>query len=83
MGQYELVADHAAKRRILKILSLNWTLEGKTLVPDLRKPFDVLARGLAAARERDGEGKVTRLELLSARVLDLEVLIQELIRAAA
>ena len=26
------MADHAAKRRILKILSLNWTLEGKTLV---------------------------------------------------
>jgi hypothetical protein len=51
MGQYGLVADHAAKRRILKTLSLNWTLEGKPHVPELRKPFDVLARGLVGAVE--------------------------------
>lgn len=44
-----------AKRRILQILSLNWTLKGKTLVPELRKPFDVLARGLVGATARDGD----------------------------
>ena len=49
----------------------------------LRKPFDVLARGLVGAEERSGEGKVTPLELFSAGVLDLEPLIRDLIRAAA
>ncbi|MCO6454889.1 MAG: recombinase family protein [Pirellulaceae bacterium] len=41
-----LTADYAAKRRILEILCLNWTLEGASLVPTMRKPFDLLAKGL-------------------------------------
>ena len=39
-------ADWAAKRRILEILCLNWKLDGVTLVPEMRKPFDMLAEGL-------------------------------------
>ena len=53
------------------------------LVHDLRKPFDMLARGLVGAMGGSGEGKVTRLELFSAGVLDLEDDVRELIRAAA
>jgi site-specific DNA recombinase len=39
-------ADYAAKRRILEILCLNWKLDGVSLVPTMRKPFDLLAEGL-------------------------------------
>lgn len=39
-------ADCAAKRRILEIVCLNCPLEGVSLMPALRKPFDVLAEGL-------------------------------------
>lgn len=39
-------ADYTAKRRILEIICLNWTLDGVTLVPTMRKPFDMLAEGL-------------------------------------
>ena len=39
-------ADYAAKRRILEILCLNWRLVGVSLVPEMRKPFDLLAEGL-------------------------------------
>ena len=31
------------------------TLEEKTLVPELRKPFDVLARGLVTAGSENGD----------------------------
>jgi site-specific DNA recombinase len=41
-----LSADYAAKRRILEIVALNWRLDGATLVPEMRKPFDALAEGL-------------------------------------
>ena len=46
-------ADFDAKRRILEILCLNWTLEGATLVPTMRKPFDLLAKGLILKDSRD------------------------------
>ena len=41
-----LTADYAAKRRLLEIVFLNCVLDGVTLVPTMRKPFDVLAEGL-------------------------------------
>jgi hypothetical protein len=41
----ELGAD--AKRRILEIICLNCSLNGITLVPEIRKPFDALAEELA------------------------------------
>ncbi len=47
-----LTADYAAKRRILEIVCLNWRLEGVTLCPTIRKPFDVLAEGLIPAKSR-------------------------------
>ena len=38
-------ADYAAKRHILEIICLNFRLDDVTLVPTIRKPFDVLAKG--------------------------------------
>ena len=40
-----LTADYAAKRRILEIVCLNFCLDDATLVPEIRKPFDVLVEG--------------------------------------
>lgn len=45
-------ADYAAKRRILEIICLNWTLDGVSLVPTIRKPFDILAEGLISEKSR-------------------------------
>jgi hypothetical protein len=39
-------ADFAAKRRILEILWLNCRLDGVSLCPTMRKPFDLVAEGL-------------------------------------
>lgn len=47
-----LTADYTAKRRILQILCLNFSLEGATLVPTMRKPFNLLAEGLLSADNR-------------------------------
>jgi len=52
-GQW-LTADYAAKRRILEIVLLNCRLEGATLVPTMRKPFDVLAEGHSVPSSRGG-----------------------------
>ena len=46
-------ADYAAKRRILEITCLNFSLDGVTLVPTMRKPFDMLAEGLDFKNSRD------------------------------
>lgn len=46
-------ADWAAKRRILEIVCLNWKLDGVSLVPEWRKPFDLLAEGLQKKDSRD------------------------------
>jgi site-specific DNA recombinase len=45
-------ADYAAKRRILEIVFLNCRLDDVTLVPTMRKPFDVLAEGLVSNLSR-------------------------------
>lgn len=47
-----VTADCATKRRILEILCLNSRLEGEKLVLNLRKPFNVLAEGLAVPESR-------------------------------
>jgi len=39
-------ADDAIKRRILEIVCLNCRVDGVTLVPTTREPFDVLAERL-------------------------------------
>ena len=49
-----LTADYAAKRRILEIVFLNCRLEDTTLVPTMRKPFDVLVEGLFLKNSRTG-----------------------------
>lgn len=47
-----LNADYATKRRILEIVFLNCRLDDATLVPTMRKPFDVLAEGLISKNSR-------------------------------
>lgn len=47
-----LTADYVAKRRILEILCLNFRLIDVNLVPEMRKPFDVLAKGLISEKCR-------------------------------
>jgi hypothetical protein len=48
---------------------MNCTLDGGTLVPTMRKPFDVLAEGLVSENSR---GDKTPLELFLAGVRALE-----------
>ncbi len=47
-----LTADYVAKRRILEIVCLNFFLDGVTLCPTMRKPFDLLAEGLDLKNSR-------------------------------
>ena len=47
-----LTADYRAKRRLLDIVCLNFRLEGVSLVPTIRKPFDVLAEGPLSVDDR-------------------------------
>jgi site-specific DNA recombinase len=46
LSQKWLTAEYAEKRQILEIVWLNCLLDDVTLVPTIRKPFDVLAEGL-------------------------------------
>ena len=48
-----LTADYAAKRRLLEIVFLNFVLDDVTLVPDTRKPFDLLVEGPLVSSSRD------------------------------
>ncbi|GMU37841.1 MAG: recombinase family protein [Phycisphaerae bacterium] len=45
-------ADYATKRRILEIVCLDCRLDGATLCPATRKPFDVLVEGLDLSKSR-------------------------------
>jgi site-specific DNA recombinase len=56
-------ADYAAKRRILEIVGLNWRLDDVTLIPEMRKPFDVLAEGLLSKESRGD--KIRTCDLLN------------------
>ncbi|HEY8749469.1 MAG TPA: hypothetical protein VIM11_15905 [Tepidisphaeraceae bacterium] len=47
-----LTSDFAAKRRFLEFVCLNFSLDGVTLVPTMRKPFDLPAEGLISARSQ-------------------------------
>lgn len=47
-----VVADCAAKRQILEIVCLNFRLDGVSLVPEWRKPFDVVVKGLSVLSSR-------------------------------
>jgi hypothetical protein len=52
LRQQWLTADYDAKRRILEIVCLNCRLDGVTLVPQIRKPFDVRVEGLLSEKSR-------------------------------
>jgi site-specific DNA recombinase len=54
LRQQWLTADYAAKRRILDIVFLNSRLDDTTLVPTIRKPFDVLIEGLLVPESGGG-----------------------------
>ena len=47
-----VTANYAAKRRILEITCLNFSLDGVTLNATIRKPFDMLAEGLVWKNSR-------------------------------
>jgi site-specific DNA recombinase len=47
-----LAADYAEKRHLLQILLLNCKLDGVSLVPTMRKPFDALLEGLVVPSTR-------------------------------
>ena len=48
--QQWLTADYPEKRRLLEIVFLNCILDGVTLAPTMRKPFDILAEGLVTEK---------------------------------
>ncbi len=50
-----VTADFAAKRRIMEIVCLNSRLDGVSLCPTMRKPFDIVAEGLISGESRGGE----------------------------
>ena len=52
LGERWLTADFSAKRRILDFACLNFRLDGASLVPTMRKPFEVLLEGLELAKSR-------------------------------
>jgi site-specific DNA recombinase len=47
-----VTADFAAKRQLLEIVFLNFRLDGVSLGYEMRKPFDVLAKGLLVSSSR-------------------------------
>ena len=47
-----VTADYAAKRRILEIICLNCSLDDVNLCVTMRKPFDLLAKGLVSKDSR-------------------------------
>jgi len=55
-----LTADYSVKRRYLEIVFLNFVLDDVTLVPETRKPFDLLVEGPLVSSSR---GDKTPLEL--------------------
>ena len=53
LRQRWVTKGYAAKRRILEILCLNCTLDDANLCVTMRKPFDLLAKGLVSKDSRD------------------------------
>ena len=47
-----VTADYRTKRRLLQIVCLNFSLDDVTLVPTIKKPFDVLVKGLHSGESR-------------------------------
>ena len=74
-----VTADYSTKRRILAILCLNFSLDDVTLVPEWRKPFDMLAEGLDLKNSRLFR---TRVELFAQGAAELSEDIQLMLLAA-
>ena len=73
LGEKWVTADYAAKRHILEIVCLNFRLDDVTLIPTMRKPFDVLAEGLILNESR-GDRRWTFLnDLTGMRLLQLAI----------
>jgi hypothetical protein len=64
------------KPQILEIVCLNCKLDGATLVPEIRKPFDVLAEGLLSEKSR---GDKTAIELFLAAIRGWEAGLQRIL----
>lgn len=47
-----VTADHAEKRQLLDLVCLNFFLDDVSLVPTMRKPFDLLMEGLEVLSSR-------------------------------
>lgn len=47
-----VTADYPAKRRVLDMVCLNFSLDDVSLVPEWRKPFDMLSEGLSVFSNR-------------------------------
>jgi len=54
--------------KILEMICLNFTLDGATLVPEMRTPFDILVEGLLVSSSR---GDRTPMELFVTGVNEL------------
>ena len=67
-----LMADYATKRRILEIVLSNCSLDGVTICPTIRKPFDVLAEGLVS-KQKGGNRTPIELFLAGMRELNREI----------
>lgn len=55
-----VMADQDTKRLLLDLLCSNFTLDGETLVPELRMPFSLLSEGLLVGGEGIGGGGGSR-----------------------
>ena len=75
-----LTADYVAKRRILDIVCLDCRLDGASLCPSMRKPFDMLAEGLLS---QASQGDSTPIELFLGGVRVWEPGIRRLLSARA
>jgi len=63
-----LAADYHAKRQTLEMVCSNFSFDGVTLDPRMRKPFDRLAEGLVVPSSR---GDKTPVELFTTFVLEM------------
>ena len=79
LRQQWLTDDYAAKRRILEIVFLNCRLDGATLVPERRKPFDILTEGFVSEKSR---GNKTAIELFGHVIASWDQHTQALLIAA-
>lgn len=76
-----VAADYTAKRQILEIVCLNFTLDGISLVPEWRKPFDVLVGGLPVSSSR-GDRRWTFPNQSAGQLLILQAVTQTIVFTA-